>query len=301
MQRKQLTYCRYAPSLGALEGTPQEVWGTPKYRWWLHRKKPCVFFGMYDLRDYLAVAFHRGKKYILWAGSDINNLFHGFLLNDGKLAILSILTKGLFSSFIKLFLKSAIHYTENDVEAKKLAYCLSPVGIRLKDIMVVPSYMGQITDIKPCYKHESKLNVYSCCPEGREVEYGFLTIERIAKKLPQVNFHLYGSNSWKTKNPNVILHGRVPKKQMNEEIAEMQVALRLNNFDGFSEIVAKGILMGHHVINKIDYLGLIYVKNDEDIIEELENLKLFGDKGLNLNTREYYLSLINDYPWNNNI
>ena len=62
------SYCRWAPSLGELEDTAENVWGTKPYIWTEHRKKSCVFFGLYDLRDYLALWMHEGKAWVLWAG-----------------------------------------------------------------------------------------------------------------------------------------------------------------------------------------------------------------------------------------
>ena len=54
--------CRYAPSLGALEGTPEEVWGTKDYE---NQDDPTVFFGLYSLSDFFVLLKHRGKKKIV--------------------------------------------------------------------------------------------------------------------------------------------------------------------------------------------------------------------------------------------
>jgi len=301
MQREQITYCRYAPSLGALEGTPQDVWGTPEYHWRKNRHDPCVFFGMYDLRDYLMLWQHRGKAYVLWAGSDITNLSYGFLLNDGKLRTLSVISQGLFEKRLKKMLMKAEHYVENTAEAERLQFCLQSFGLAKKDINVIPSYMGNTDDLKPSYKHDSRLKAYLCSPQGREAEYGFSVIERIADKVPEVDFYLYGSNEWKTNKKNIIVRGRVTKEVMNDAIKDMQVAIRLNFFDGFSEIVAKGILLGQHVITRIPYTGLLNITKNDDIVAHLKHIMFFGQEGLNKNTRQNLINTFNKYPWYKNI
>src|SRR3990167_75516 len=144
-----MNYCRVAPSLGVLEGTHREAWGTEDYKWWRDWNKPTVFFGLYDLRDYIIFTLHKGKKWILWAGSDLVNLSSGFVLNDGKLKFFSILLKKI--SYIKLFrplflwisfkfvdtLRQAEHYVENDWEALE-------IGRFDIECKVVPSFLGDV-------------------------------------------------------------------------------------------------------------------------------------------------------------
>ena len=69
--------CRYAPSLGALERTHQEVWGTEEYIPEKHLYDPVVFFGLYGLPDWYLLWRHKGKKAVLWAGSDVKHFLNG--------------------------------------------------------------------------------------------------------------------------------------------------------------------------------------------------------------------------------
>src|SRR3990167_7697782 len=94
MPVKNNWYCRWAPSLGALESDALSVWGTPLYEYLKHKREQAVFFGLYDLRCYLALWRHKGKACVLWAGSDILNLKNGFVFNDGKLKLFSKLLRG---------------------------------------------------------------------------------------------------------------------------------------------------------------------------------------------------------------
>lgn len=267
--------CRWAPSLGKLEGTHQEAWGTGEYE---SRYEQTVFFGMYDLRDYIALWRHKGPKWILWAGSDIRNLLRGFVLNDGKLRYISAFGG---NRWIYKTLEHAEHWVENYVERD----ALRAVGIEAR---VCPSFMGKISDFEITYKPSENPKVYLCSPEGRQIEYGFDVVERIASALPSYSFHLYGSK-WKTKYQNVFVHGRVSKDQMNKEIKDMQVGLRLNAFEGFSEIIAKAILMGQIPVSRIEYPGIPKCETDNEIMNRIEYP--------NFTERDWYIENLNSYPW----
>src|SRR3990167_3174810 len=223
--------CRWAPSLGALEDTHQVDWGTVEYA---DRTKPTCFFGLYDLRDYIALWRHKGKAWVLWAGSDIVNLKAGFVFNDGKLKWLSKLLRGNWWVFP--ILKKAEHWVENEWEKREL----ESVGVKSR---ISPSFLGRVEDYEVSFKPGNK--VYLSASEGRQEEYGWSIVEKFAEEFPDIEFHLYGAD-WFSVHDNVICHGRVPKEQMNSEIKEMQGGVRLNKTDGFSEITAKCILWGQY-------------------------------------------------------
>lgn len=274
-----MSACRVAPSLGALEGTHQEVWGTEDYVYSKHKNEPTVFFGMYDLRDYLALWRHKGKKWILWAGSDLRNLEAGFIFNDGKLKWLSKILRGNW--WVLPILRKAEHWVESSWEKDTL----QKLGFHSK---VQPSFMGNVKDYEISFTPGNK--VYLSASEGRQEEYGWWRIERVADSYPELEFHLYGAE-WFSAHPNVICHGRVPKEQMNEEIKHMQCGLRLNLTDGFSEVTAKSILWGQYPMTVIPFPMIESAKNLMDITEKKEP---------NIVARNYYLKRLNAYPWNKN-
>jgi len=276
--------CRMAPSLGSLENTPEEVWGTKPYK---NRIELTVFFGLYDLRDYIALFRHKGTKAILWAGGDIENLIRGFVLNDGKLKWLSRILWGLPRVLSKK-LAQVPNYVENDVERAKL----ERLGIHSK---VVPSFLGKIEDFPVCYKHADHPKVFISGHPGREKEYGFEFIEKIAKRVPECYFGLYGAE-WKSNLPNVRSFGKVSKERFNREIRNYQCGLRPNTHDGFSEITAKSILMGQWPITKIKYPHISHYETDDELVDLLKGLK--NEQHPNYLARGYYISAINKYPWN---
>lgn len=322
---QRITYCRWASSLGSLESDAQSVWGTPPYDFVLHREKPCVFFGLYDLRDYIALWWHRGKSYVLWAGSDIRNLRSNFIFNDGKLLWLSQLfamTGFNFRSFlIKNVLFKAEHWVENEAEA----WQLKDMGLKVAGIC--PSFLGDIKKYKSCFRPGNK--IWCSANKKREGEYGWGTVLSIAWALPELEFHLYGSDwdwadrkcedytpgyviksqgiTWKDYCPNVFVHGRIPKEKMNREIKKMQCGLRLNKHDGFSEVTAKSVLWGQYPItylynDKIDQ----FAADDHGMQTTFKNLQKLAKllkripekKKPNTKAREFYLKRLNDFPWN---
>src|SRR3990167_2632640 len=310
VKQKQTIYCRWAPSLGALEGTHQEVWGTKDYSW-KHRNKPCVFFGMYDLRDYLALWQHKGKAWVLWAGGDIRNLRTNFVFNDGKLKWLSILFAGIAVNFrdflIKHILNKAEHWVENEAEA----WQLKDIGLKVSGIC--PSFLGNIKKYKVSFKRGN--NVYLSTSKDREGEYGWGIIQRIACALPEIEFRLFGTDpnldsefmKYRQPIPNIHYYVRMNKDIMNGFIKKMQCGLRLNKHDGFSEITAKSILWGQYPITylynpKIDQ----YTADDcgrQDCVQGLNNLisllkKIPKKRKPNLKARQYYYETLNNFPWN---
>jgi len=266
-----MTYqLRYSKSLGGgFSGTPHEVWRTIDYT---DRTKPTCFFGMYDARDFLALWRHKGKAWILWCGGDLNNLDRGFILNDGKLRWISKLP--FFRPLLIRLLKKAEHWVENEWEKS----ILTKFGIKCQ---VCPSFLGDVSKYKITYKYKKNPHFWLSASEFRQKEYGWNLIEEMASYYPTVTFHLYGA-SWKTKHKNVIVHGRIPIKQMDRETSKMQGSIRYNEHDGFSEVTAKSILWGQYPATEIDY--------------PFTNIRL--KKTPNIKGRNYYLKTLNRYPWN---
>src|SRR3990167_4101438 len=277
--------CRYSQSLGeGFKGTPQEVWGVSDY---IDRNKPVVYVGLYDARDYLALWRHKGKSYVFWCGGDILNLIRGFLLNDGKLKWLSQYFPA-FKFLVKHILSKAEHWVENHTERD----ALFKWGI--KKVFVTPSYFGNV-DLPITYNHAKPAKVYISCGKNRQEEYGFDVIEQIASQCVNIEFHLYGDD-WQTQHKNVIIHNRVPIEQMNKETADMQCGLRLNEFDGFSEILAKAVLRGQYAISKIKYPLIPSYNHNGELVQLLNKLTITYQP--NTKVRNFYKQILNNFPWN---
>ena len=273
MQKELKWQCRWSPTLGELEATHQEIWGTKEYE---NDEDPTVFFGLYGLPDFYTLWRHKGRKAILWAGSDIQHFIKGYWLEDG--GGIKTCPKGM-AKWINKYCES---YVENEIEYLALKFH----GIESK---IVPSFLGDVNKFEVRFKQGNEL--YTSVSGNDFKLYGWDKIPELAKANPDIDFHLYGNTEpFETQGMhNIIVHGRVPKEQMNAEIATMQGALRLTEFDGFSEIIAKSLLMGQYPVSLIRYPHTLTL----DRIWELPGISLPNEVG-----RKYYLKLLNDYPWN---
>jgi len=273
-----MIYCRTAPSLGALERTPEEAWGTPEYEG--DTEEPTVFFGLYGLPDFYALWRHKGKKWILWAGSDIRHFIGGYWLD--RKGDIKIEPKAL-AQWIN---QECENWVENEVERNALSH----IGIASK---ICPSFLGDMNKFETNYQWSEKPKVYTSVSGNNFELYGWDKIPKLARENPDIEFHCYGPSSYAPLLgiDNVFLHGRVPKEQMNEEIKTMQGALRLVEIEGFSEIIAKSVLMGQWPVSLIPYPCMLS-------IEELGTL--INRKEPNIQGREYYRKILNIYPWNVN-
>jgi len=263
--------CRWSPTLGSLEDTHQNVWGTDDYT---DNERPTVFFGLYGLPDFYALWRHKGEKHILWAGTDITHFRNGYWLDEnGEIRV----SPYELAHWIRV---NCTSWVENDIEAQKL----QELGILSK---VCPSFLGDVNQFEVSFKPGNK--VYTSVSGDNFRLYGWDKISELARQNPDIEFHLYGNSksSW-IGTSNTIVHGRVPKEQMNTEIKEMQGALRLTEFDGFSEILAKSILMGQYPVSLIKYPYMLSLEELGTITEKKEP---------NIEGRNHYLKTINQFPW----
>mgnify|MGYP001563776760 FL=1 len=277
--------CRIAPSLGGgFAGTPEQVWGTAPYNPETDIDKPCVFFGIYGLPDFYALWRHKGKKWILWAGSDIQHLINGYWLDDSEWG--AKLPPESLADWIN---RNCESWVENENEREDLA----TVGI---EAQVCPSFLGYIDDYPITFTPNDRPQVYASVSGDNFDLYGWNIIEQIADKC-DVDFYLYGSANWETKHHNVFIQGRVPKEQMNLEIQSMQCGLRLNDKDGFSEVLAKSVLWGQYPLTwahfKYPFIGAF--NNKVSLIKELNQLK--NKTQPNIEARNHYQRNLNRYPW----
>lgn len=273
---------RWAKSLGGgFAGTAETAWGIKE---WEGDVGPVVFCGMYGLPDFYALWRHDGKKWVWWAGSDVTHFVNGYWLEEGGNIRVDP------TPLAQWIDKYCENWVENEVERR----ALEEVGIKAN---VAPSFLGDINDYPVEYVQNDRPSVYLSANPGREIEYGWGIVEEIADRC-DVDFHLYGSPNWETKHHNVMVRGRVPQEQMNEEVKKMQGGLRLNTgMDGFSEITAKSILWGQYPIvpESYGYPNLTSFRNTTQLVYELNRLKY---KSLSNPARELYRAIINKYPWN---
>ena len=266
----------------------KETWGLEDWLGITDPDKDLLFFGLYNDRDWAVFDTFGGNPFVLWAGTDILQL-----LSDYER---------------KRILKNhpeAKHYCENELEATELR------GLGL-EVEVIPSFLDNINNYPITYKHTKTPHIYIAGKNEREEEYGLGVVRRIADRVPDATFHVYGidkNSSYFTSvpsgldklvdidsdHPNVWYHGKVEEGQFNNEITQYQCGLRTNEHDGFSEITAKSLLMGQYPINKIPYEKVWSYTTDDELVALIEKLKFMTEP--NLEARSHYIKKFNNYPW----
>lgn len=271
---QEVKYYRWAPALGTFQDSPEKIWGVKPYD--PESLEPCVFCGLYGLNDFHALWRYKGKKYIWWTGSDIRHFINGYWLDDrGDIRV----SAKPIATWIR---KNCESWVENEVEAE----ALRKYGI---ESHVAPSFLGDIKEFEVSFMPSDKPKVYTSVSGDDFKLYGWDKIDDLAFKNPDIEFHLFGNTvEWKSKQPNVLVHGRVPKEDFNKAIKTMQGGLRLVPFDGCSEVIVKSILMGQYPITEIDYPGTLSPEN-------IDMLRFAKEPNIR---REWFINNLNKYPWN---
>lgn len=260
-------------------------WSMEEWKGIADKCQNVLFFGMYNDLDYKTYRIHKGQKIVFWCGGDI-------LWCKSNYDYLRI---------IKLF-PEAEHYCENAVEKAEL----ENLGIKVK--AVIPSFLDNIHKFPISFQPANNPHVWLSGNPEREKEYGWDLAEQLARELPDITFHLYGIDrkdnpryyeqlgEINVEVPNLIFHGKVTEEQFNKEIQSYHCGLRPNDFDGFSEVTSKSILLGQYPITKIPYEKVWNYKTYQELVDLLKALKYQSKP--NTEARAYYLTKINQYPWN---
>ena len=233
-----------------------------EYVRWQDLWKPTVFFGLYNPKDWLRFFFHRGEKIVWWCGSDILQI--GYLFR--------ILQK-----------VKAKHICETEVEQGVLRLMLQ------QDVEIKPTFLSNPHEFKVSYKQSETSSIFIHINRKAELESGLDLIEKVAKKVPEVAFHIYGRVAPRQGSSNIIYHGFVAEEQFNQEIKNYQAGLDLHVFSGFSEIIAKSILLGQYPISYVRYPYVDTFNNENELVALLKNLK--NKKKPNYKTRDYYMKI----------
>jgi len=203
--------------------------------WNYDPRKNVIFFGMYHWIDYLKFLWCRGKKIIYWGGSDILNL------------------EKFPNRWMTLIFRNYLNIVETPQEKVKLTM------LGIENAVVISLFWGDVEKYKGGRNLLLKeVQCWTCIRPGSEEKYGINLIEFLAYCFPDYKFHIYGLGEdyalrYEKYPKNIIFHGNVPEEVMDREIANYDVAIRLVDFDGLSEVKAKGMLLDQTVL-ELPYL-----------------------------------------------
>ena len=149
------------------------------------------------------------------------------------------------------FLRKYRNYCENSVEATKL-HALG-LGTEIHPMLFDDHNKYQIT-----YEHSSEPTVWMSYHLGREEEYGLYRFIGIAREIPNLRFRFF--------------NGQTPIDDFDEVTSKYQATIRFNEFDGFSENLAKAMLRGQYAWSVIPYPDVETITDDATLIRQLKEL-----------------------------
>ena len=265
---------RTSPSVIGFQEKAEKIWNLKRWEGINDEDKDVLFFGLYTLYDYDCFWYAElDKRSIFWCGSDV----------------LNTLGNTEFQRRLKLYPETN-HYCETQEEYDNL----KKIGIEAK---IIPSFLEDIDSFPRTYQPSDTPHIWMCAHPDREIEYGVDVFLRMARKFSDYTFHIYGIYDWieEEQPKNVIYHGQVPNEQMNQEIRQYQGSFRGNKHEGFSEVIAKALLLGQYPISKMKFPEIDNFQNDEDLVKFLEGLK--NRKEPNKKGYEYWKNRLNRFPW----
>jgi hypothetical protein len=265
---------RVSSSVIGFKEKAERTWGLEEWQGMNDPVKEIVFFGMYHERDLGVFEMEFDKRIIFWCGSDVSRVVQDYE------------RRRILKNY-----PDTEHYCENEIEQLEL----HNAGLEAN---IVPSFLDDVNKYQPSFvlPTDRKWKIWLCAHPEREDEYGVALAKRWAEKDPELEFHIYGINkNVRDKDiPNVIFHGKVPEAQLNEEIKSYHAGFRPNFHDGFSEVVAKSVLLGQYPITRIKYADIWNYENEEQLRDCWENLK----KQTTSNpARDLYLTRFNNFPF----
>jgi len=215
--------------------------------------------GLYFEEDYLHFLNSKcNSKIVFWNGLDVSRL-----LQNEK-----------YKNLIHTVNKNVKHFCHNEILKQELK------TIKINDVEIMPLFFDYKKNYCNC-SLKQKNTVFMCAHEYREIEYGVnFVIDYLAHKFTNFIFHIYGISDFNNcKLKNVIFHGQIEEKIMNEEIKKYEFCLRMNKHDGVSQIVIKSILYGIKPIvsNDINFIEQQLINYNQNYNIDFQDLKWFDN------------------------
>lgn len=210
--------------------------------------------GTIDYSFAISLALKLRKKVVFhWVGSDVKTAQKAYSENN----------------YNKKFINKVIHLTDTP-------WYLTELGkINIKAHFQPLVVFENIEKKQSLPQHFSVL-IY--IPQNRQEFYGIHRLKNVAEKLPNILFNVIGTDNPIICMPeNVKFYGWV--KDVETYIQNSCVCLRIPQYDGLSFFVLESLAYQRYVIynQKLDFT--IYVKDDNEIIEQILRLKKDFDKG----------------------
>ena len=224
--------------------------------------KPCFFYGIAKDEDIDAILNHKGKKYVIFSGGDIDLLYH---INKN-----TSYTNTRWNFLKKLHNLDEIYYIPrsefmiNDMKLLNYKYTYYPFyGDAYSNYYLKPK----------C----TKIYFYTY-PDYQKYLYGHSIIEEIKKRKPEYIFLQLTHNKSYFQNKKYCDENNISTCENNYELLqkyqECFIALRLTNHDGIANSVLElGSLGIKTIYNDCKCPAALPYKSIDDIINHIENEK----------------------------
>lgn len=196
----------------------------------INKHDPVIFFGLYNVNDLNTILNHKGEKYIMFGGSDLDFIFLNYLINKfdlEKIKFISI-SKNIFDRLLKKNIFSYLIYF--NLVNNKIFYPIE-------------------------YKYKDSIYIYNGYKKGLEFRYGEKIYKKIIKRLPHFNYIF--SNELQLNNSDM---PNIYKKCF--------IGLRLTLKDGNANTVQEFEAMKIPIIHNQSKYGIKWNKID-DIIDNI--------------------------------
>lgn len=223
---------------------------------------PSFFYGIARKEDIDAIINHKGKKYVIFSGGDIDILYHINKNNSQTKLRLEYIKK--LQELDEIYYIPRSSFMINDMKSLFFNYKYIPfVGTSFFNF--VPKPIGK------------KIYHYTYA-DNQKYMYGWDIINKIKELKPEYEFlFLTHPNSYKN-NIEYCKKNNITTCETNEEIVkkyqECFISLRLTSHDGIANSVLECGLLGINTIyNDTNCIFTLSYNSIEDIINHIENEK----------------------------
>jgi len=221
--------------------------------------EPCLFFGLYNSDDIYKLSNHKGKKFVLWGGSDAdkNQKNHNLLIKVIK--------------EIKID-----HHFAISLNIKKR---LTELGF---DSQLIYFNLVDLNLFTPVDKIGDKIYIYNGNQKGREEIYGEKIYKEVMKRIPEFEY---------------IFSNEINKKyeEMPSVYSDCFIGLRLTENDGNANTVQEMNAMNIPVVHNGSEKNCLFWENVDDVELRIRyrNIDIFNKS---INNCKKILFFCTDYP-----
>lgn len=203
----------------------------------LNSDQPTLFFGIYNMNEFENIAKYRGKKYIMFGGSDADDRIETH--------------KQMLKQYNGLKNCEVIAISE-DIQNRLNKYQINSTLIKL-DLMIYELF-------KPRDKRGNKIYIYDgqgSITNSKQIVYGKKYIDEIVKRLPEYEY-IFSSKL-----------NQIAYEKMGDIYAQCFIGLRLTECDGNANTVQEFEAMHIPIVHNQSEYGLKW-KNVDDIVKYIK-------------------------------